>query len=90
MGKQQFEVWKDEVLPVLNSKVEEFQLIGYDEASAEEVWECVLNKLRKQKEPMRIYQFVNEILKLKVTDYMTWLTIGAYQGPNWFEEEMRL
>lgn len=83
--KQQFEVWKDDVRPALISKMEEFHLIGYDRATVEELWDCVLAKLKKEKEFVRIHNLVRIILTLKATDYMTWLTVDAYRGPNWFE-----
>lgn len=83
--KQQFEVWKDDVRPALLSKMEEFHLIGYDRATLEELWQCVLAKLKKEKEFVRIHNLVRIILTLKATDYMTWLTVDAYRGPNWFE-----
>lgn len=88
--KQQFEVWKEDVMPALTSKKEEFHMLNYDRVTEEEVWECVLAKLKKEKEFVRIHHLVKMILTLKVTDYMNWLTIGAYKGPNWFvgEEEV--
>ncbi|WP_084031765.1 post-transcriptional regulator [Anaerobacillus arseniciselenatis] len=87
MGEQQFDVWKEDVMPALTSKVEEFHLLGYDRATEEELWECVIANLKKGKEFVRIHHLVKAILTLKATDYMTWLTIGAYKGPNWFETE---
>jgi len=83
--KQQFEVWKQDVTPALTSKIEEFHFLGYDKATEEELWECVLAKLKKEKQLVRIHHLVNKILTLKATDYMTWLTVGAYKEPNWFE-----
>lgn len=88
MGEQQqFEVWKYDVKPALTSKVEELHMLGYDRATEEELWECVLTKLRKGKKFVHIHQLVSTILTLKATDYMTWLTVGAYKGPNWFASE---
>ncbi|MFN7249214.1 MAG: post-transcriptional regulator [Anaerobacillus sp.] len=88
MGEQQqFEVWKEDVMPALTSKVEEFHMVGYDRATEEELWECVIAKLQKQKNYVQINHLVNSILTLKATDYMTWLTVGAYKAPNWFASE---
>lgn len=87
MEKQQFDVWKEDVMPALTSKVEEFHMIGYDRATEEELWECVIAKLHKQKKFVQIHHLVSTILTLKATDYMTWLTVGAYKGPNWFSSE---
>lgn len=87
MFEQQFEVWKNDVMPALISKVEEFHMMGYNRATEEELWECVIAKLRKQKSLVQIHYLVSCILSLKATDYMTWLTVGAYKGPNWFANE---
>jgi len=77
--KQQFDVWKDDVFPALQSKLDEFNLLGYDKVKLEEVWQCVLYKLRKQKEFIHLHEFVRVIMTLKVTEYMTWLTIANYK-----------
>ncbi|WP_088102623.1 post-transcriptional regulator [Halalkalibacter urbisdiaboli] len=83
--KQQFEVWKSEVEPALQSKVDEFHFLGYDRAKKEEIWDCVLYRLRKKKEFIHLHEFVNQILRLKPQDYMTWLTVNAYKKPeDWF------
>ncbi|WP_062049759.1 post-transcriptional regulator [Bacillus sp. JCM 19034] len=85
--KQQFDVWKEEVEPALRSKVDEFHLLGYDRATKEEVWKCVLYQLRKKKEFIHKHAFVNHILTLKSQTYMTWLTIHAYNDPtDWFAD----
>lgn len=86
-SQQQFEVWKDDVMPALISKVEEFHMLGYDRANEIEIWECVLAKLKKEQDYVRIHNLVRVILTLKATDYMTYLTVGAYKAPNWFEED---
>lgn len=85
MDSQQFEMWKEEVKPAIQSKVDEFHFLGYDRATADEVWECTLYQLRKKKEFIHLHAFVNEILTLKPQTYMTWLTIQAQKNPEeWF------
>lgn len=63
---------------VLVSKMEEFHLLGYDAVEAQEIWECVTSKYKKEW-PM-FHQIVNDIYSLKPTDFMNWLTLNAYQG----------
>ncbi|WP_332694245.1 post-transcriptional regulator [Halalkalibacter lacteus] len=85
--KQQFEVWRSDLKPAIISKVDEFHLLGYDRATANEVWDCVLYQLRKKKEFTHINSFVNELLTLKPQTYMTWLTVQSYKDPtDWFAE----
>ncbi|WP_078552668.1 post-transcriptional regulator [Bacillus alkalicellulosilyticus] len=85
--KQQFDVWKENVLPALQSKLDELHLLGYEKATLEEVWECVMYKLRKKKHFMHLHTFVNFILRIKPTEYMTWLTVESYQADDWFANE---
>lgn len=82
--------WKGKVQPALESKTSEFHLLGYDRVTSEEVWECLLARLERKKETYRLYQLVAAIMSLSVNEYMNWLTIRAYQGPDLFEEGLPL
>jgi len=59
------------------SKAEEFLLIGYDSVTGEDIWKCVSSKYRKTGEP-GLHVIVNDILSLKVTQYMNWVTMRIY------------
>jgi hypothetical protein len=61
------------------SKAEEFRLIGYDHVSGADVWECVSDKYHKKGMPP-LYQVVNDILSLKVTQFMNFITLNMYRG----------
>ncbi|WP_138752372.1 post-transcriptional regulator [Paenibacillus sinopodophylli] len=61
------------------SKAEEFHLIGYEHVSGQEIWACVSEKYKKTGEP-ELHELVNDILSLKVTKFMNFLTISAYKG----------
>lgn len=69
---------KEKLLQVLESKRDEFHLLGYESITIDEIWACVTSKYDGQWPPL--YQMVNDIFSLKVTDVMNWLTIGAYRG----------
>jgi hypothetical protein len=77
MMKRQ-DLFKKKVEEVLISKVEEFHMLGYEAVTTEDIWKCV-NTRYKGGWP-RLHKLVNDIYKLKATDLMNWLTIGAYQG----------
>ncbi|SDI76134.1 post-transcriptional regulator [Alteribacillus bidgolensis] len=79
MCEQQFEVWKSDAEPALRSKVEEFQLMGYNHADKDEVWKCVIEKLKKKKDYVRFHVLINSILTLRLSEYMNRLTISAYK-----------
>lgn len=61
------------------SKAEEFHLIGYEHVSGADVWECVSDKYHKKGAPP-LYQIVNDILSLKVTQFMNFITLSMYRG----------
>ncbi|XEC93142.1 post-transcriptional regulator [Paenibacillus tarimensis] len=62
-----------------NSKAEEFRLIGYEQVTGREVWECVSDKYHKHGQPA-LHQIVNDILSLKVTRFMNFMTLNAFRG----------
>ncbi|MDK8181171.1 post-transcriptional regulator [Paenibacillus sp. UMB4589-SE434] len=71
---------QDEDVELLcQSKAEEFHLIGYEHVTAAEVWECVSEKYKKSGEPA-VHEVVNDILSLKVTKFMNYMTMSAYRG----------
>jgi hypothetical protein len=61
------------------SKVEEFILLGYDHVSGKEIWDCVSDRYRKTGIPP-LHQIVNDILSLKSTQFMNWMTMSAFKG----------
>ena len=62
------------------SKAEEFHLMGYNAVTSKEVWQCVSEKYKKDIPPL--HQIVNDILSLKITTFMNWMTMNAYKGIN--------
>ncbi|MEI7025278.1 post-transcriptional regulator [Paenibacillus sp. y28] len=63
------------------SKAEEFRLIGYEHVTGQEVWECVSDKYRKHGTPPT-HRIVNDILSLKATQFMNWMTMSIYRNNN--------
>jgi hypothetical protein len=61
------------------SKAEEFHLIGYGQVSGADIWECVNDKYHKKGMPA-LYEVVNDILSLKVTQFMNFITLSMYRG----------
>ncbi|MFC0188045.1 post-transcriptional regulator [Fictibacillus aquaticus] len=78
MSTEEFQKWKLETEPALQSKMEEFHYLGYESATIEEIWECVMAKAKKKKTEARLHKLVSLILTLTVNDFMNWLTIKAY------------
>lgn len=63
---------------ILESKMDEFHILGYDSIGVKEIWQCVISKYKKNwpKE----HQLVNDIYSLKPTQLMNWLQMQAFQG----------
>lgn len=82
------EAYRGQLQVVLESKVEEFQMIGYDRVTTEDVWKCLKSKKwKKIDSDVRLYELVNDVLTLSVNEYMTYLTVEAYQEPLWSFDE---
>jgi len=67
------------VKQLCESKADEFRLLGYEEVKAEEVWECVSDKYHKSGTPS-LHQIVSDILSLRVTQFMNFITLRIYRG----------
>ncbi|WP_226583311.1 post-transcriptional regulator [Halobacillus litoralis] len=74
--------WKDEITFVLQSKVEEFHLLGYDRATKEEVWDCLVTKVWKGEPELRLHQVVQDVFHLSSHTYTSYLTTEAYQNDD--------
>lgn len=62
-----------------HSKAEEFHMIGYAHVTGKEIWDCVNDKYYKDGVPS-LHKVVNDILSLKVTQFMNWMTMSIYKG----------
>ncbi|MCP8967289.1 post-transcriptional regulator [Ectobacillus ponti] len=82
------DAYREQLQPVLASKAEEFQILGYDNATIQEVWDCLKQKKWKRlKGELLLHRLVNDVLTLSTHDYMMYLTMQAYKEPlGSFEE----
>ncbi|WP_400242613.1 post-transcriptional regulator [Niallia sp. JL1B1071] len=80
-----YDQYRSQVKPVLNSKIEEFHLLGYDTIKEDELWVFLTQKKwKKPSEEIRISELVQSILNVKVADYMNYATIEAYKTADFF------
>ncbi|RAP77943.1 post-transcriptional regulator [Paenibacillus montanisoli] len=75
------EEWVATIEHLCNSKAEEFRMIGYEYVTGNEIWQCVSDRYTKSGMPA-VHQVVNDILSLKVTKFMNFLTLSAYKGTH--------
>ncbi|WP_428909240.1 post-transcriptional regulator [Niallia sp. Krafla_26] len=83
----------EKVKPVLQSKVEEFTLLGYDSVTEKDIWDYLVNKTwKKKKEVPMLYEVVQSILTLKIGDFMNYQRVEALKDTSFSleNEEDRL
>lgn len=77
--------WKKTVSPFLKSKVEELHTLGYKQATKEDLWNCLKEKVWKDNEKMRLYKVVADIMQLNSGTYLNYLTQKTLQGDDLME-----
>ncbi|QKY71644.1 post-transcriptional regulator [Lentibacillus sp. CBA3610] len=73
--------WKPEIEPALKSKATELKIMGYN-ATSEDVWNCLKDKVWKGNPSKRLYEVVQDIFHLSSNVYMSYLTINAHQDDD--------
>lgn len=77
-------VFRPQLLVVIESKLDEFKLLGYDTVTEDELWECLEKTLwRKKEEDPMLFQLVEDILSLTINDYMNYIRIESFKSPTW-------
>ncbi|NLY79317.1 MAG: hypothetical protein GX072_05325 [Lysinibacillus sp.] len=76
------------VKPVLESKLEEFKLNGYEQISIEDIWNfCLQKKWRKKNmNEIRTFEVVETIFSLKASEIVSFFQIQQFQTTDWFSE----
>jgi hypothetical protein len=79
----EYEPFRIQVKPALRSKIDEFRLLGYDTILEKDLWVYLTRKKwKKVIDDIKLYQIVQDILSVKVSDYMSFATIEAYKTPE--------
>lgn len=71
--------WIPAIQVVLKSKVEEFILMGYSQATTADVLKCLQNHIWKGNPKKHLHEVVQDIYKLDASTYMNYLTVNVYQ-----------
>lgn len=75
-----FERYRTKLLPAIQSKCEEFILFGYKDVTEDHFWEYMIRKKwKKYKEDRFLHELVNDILSVKMGDYMHYATMEAFK-----------
>lgn len=80
-----YDEWKEKLASVVEIKMDEFELLGYGKAEAQDIWKCAVQRINRQNQnkPVPFHQFVNQLLGLSVNDYMNRLRMDSLQGKDW-------
>ena len=77
-AKHPYEKFRQEMDPALKSKQEEFDLLGYPDITEEDIWKYMIQKKwKKAKGEARQHEIIQDIMRLKVSDYMNFATTSA-------------
>ncbi|MDY0405476.1 post-transcriptional regulator [Virgibacillus sp. 179-BFC.A HS] len=71
--------WKPHIKPVLSCKASEFRLMGYENATQEDIWNCLTEKVWKGNPEKHLYEVVEDIFHLGTDIYLSYLTVNAYK-----------
>ena len=74
-----WEEWKTVVYPALESKVKEFETLGYKNIHINEIWEMSISQMKKRRDTPALHTIVQTILHMKMHDYMQQKTIESYK-----------
>jgi hypothetical protein len=69
---------KQIVEQLCESKVDEFELLGYTNVFAQDIWDCVSKHYTEENKPP-LHQIVSEILSLKSSTFMSWLALFVFK-----------
>jgi hypothetical protein len=79
-SRHSYEAYRNQVTPALNSKREEFEMLGYGSVSEQQLWDfLVQKKWKKQKEDIRLYEIVAEIMAVQPGEFMNHATVEAFK-----------
>lgn len=87
LDKQPMDDFRDHIKPALKSKLEEFKLFGYKDVTEAKLWDYLKNKKWRKIKELSVHEIVNDVLSVKVGDYMNYATVEMYKNGRWFESE---
>jgi hypothetical protein len=61
---------------ICNSKADELHMLGYESVTGKDVWDCISSKY-KVLPPL--HKLVNDILSLRATGLMNWMTLSVWK-----------
>ena len=72
-----WKAYERDLMKLCVAKAEEFHFLGYQEATAAQVWQCVLSTAKGK---LALHEWVARILGLRIAPFMNFMTLSAYRG----------
>ncbi|MFC0296204.1 post-transcriptional regulator [Geobacillus jurassicus] len=71
---------RKQLMPALESKYDEFRLLGYTQVTIDGLWECLCaRKWKRELAEKKLHELVSDILSLSPGEYMAFLTMRSYK-----------
>ena len=80
MKEKSVREWKEDIQPVLKSKVNEFNTLGYQDVTVSEIWECLEKQVWKGNPKKRIHEVIQDVFHLQPGTYINHIRIGALRS----------
>ncbi|KAB2338684.1 post-transcriptional regulator [Cytobacillus depressus] len=87
-----YDQFRNDLKPALQSKQEEFSLLGYGQVSEQELWNFLKRKKWKKTEGNKsMAELMQDILSVKVGEYFNYATVEAFKEAEFaFEDKEEL
>ena len=79
-GIHPYEQYRQTLDLAIKSKCNEFAILGYNDVTNDHLWEYLLiKKWKKPMEEAHLHQLMNDVLSVKIGEYMHYKTIEAFK-----------
>ncbi|SDI93234.1 post-transcriptional regulator [Salimicrobium halophilum] len=82
MEEKHVQEWRSYIDPALESKKQEFLLLGYSTATKEEIWNCLNKKVWKKNKQKRLHAVVQDVFRLQPHTYLSYVANQIYQNDD--------
>jgi hypothetical protein len=81
VSQHPYEMIKEQIQPVLQSKLDEFWMMGYTHFHMEDLWEYLLQKKWRKVDPeIRIHRIVQDVFAIRIFDVLDFKSIQALRS----------
>ncbi|BAD76868.1 hypothetical conserved protein [Geobacillus kaustophilus HTA426] len=80
---------REQLMPALESKCDEFRLLGYTQVTMDGLWECLCSRKWKHRPAeKKLHELVSDIFSLSPSEYMMFLTMRSYKQQAAGDDEL--